>query len=236
MSRRRQSFPFNRYSLSPVRNSRRVTMISPLANCTRLSVARDGCFGRRSVRLYAIFRRCSSKIGLALRIFVRRVFRGIQGPGLDFSDGSFGRIGCSRAQGSLVPVVIAQGNLILNNNFRFADEATLINLRIDESKRHFGHASGLALAGSREDDVFHARTTEGFGRLFAQNPGDGVGDVGFSATVGAHYGGNALTGELQLRPVAKGLKSQNLQLLYFEQRPTPCGMANPNPVPAKAEK
>src|SRR6266700_719653 len=33
MSRRRQSFPFSKYSLSPDRNSRRVTTISPARNC-----------------------------------------------------------------------------------------------------------------------------------------------------------------------------------------------------------
>src|SRR5258708_33719244 len=40
MSRRRQSLPFNRYSLSPERNKRRVTTISPARNCCWLNLRR----------------------------------------------------------------------------------------------------------------------------------------------------------------------------------------------------
>ena len=40
MSRRRQSLPFSRYSLSPERNRRRVTTISPERNCCWLNLRR----------------------------------------------------------------------------------------------------------------------------------------------------------------------------------------------------
>src|SRR5207237_6011 len=126
MSRRRQIFPLSRYSLSPERNSRRVTTISPALNWT----------------------------------------------GLDF--------------------------------------------RVDQRERHLGHAGWLAIPRADKDHIFHARAAQALGRLFAQHPGDGVGNIRLAAPIGPHNGGNAFAMEFQLGAVAKRLKSEDLQLLQSE--------------------
>ena len=46
------------------------------------------------------------------------------------------------------------------------------------------------------------------GRLFAQHPADGVGDVGFAATIGANDGRDPRL-KIQRSPVGKRFKSQN---------------------------
>jgi hypothetical protein len=61
--------------------------------------------------------------------------------------------------------------------------------------------------------------------LLTQHPGNSVGNIGLSAPVGAHHGGNAFARKFQFRAITEGLESQDLQLLKFEQLPTPSGMA-----------
>ena len=55
------------------------------------------------------------------------------------------------------------------------------------------------------------------GRLLAQHPGDGVGDIRLAAAVGTDDGRNAVAMEPELGAVAKRLEPENLQLLQFEQ-------------------
>ena len=65
-----------------------------------------------------------------------------------------------------------------------------------------------------EDDVLHLRPTHGTRTLFAEDPTDRVGDIRFSAAVGADDGGHALL-EHEFEMIGKGFKS-----MYFELRQT----------------
>ena len=58
-------------------------------------------------------------------------------------------------------------------------------------------------------------------RLFAQHPGDGVGNIRFAASVGADDGGDAFALKAQFGAITKRLESEDLQLLQFEQLRTP---------------
>ena len=93
----------------------------------------------------------------------------------------------------------------------------VVDLGVDEGERDLGHAGGLAVAGAGEDDVFHLDAAEGFGGLFAEDPGDGVGDVGFAAAVGADDGGDAFAGELNLGAITEGFEAEYLNFLELEQ-------------------
>ena len=70
-----------------------------------------------------------------------------------------------------------------------------------------------------------------FGGLLAEDPGDGVGDVGLAAAVGADDGGDAFAGELDLGAVAEGLEAEDLDFLELEQirplRRVPFGLGRP---------
>lgn len=84
---------------------------------------------------------------------------------------------------------------------------------VDEHHGDGGHAYRFAGLGSGEDDVFHPGAAEAAGGLFAENPADGVTEVGFTATVGTYYGGDASPIETQLGSVAEGLEALKFDLL-----------------------
>src|SRR5208283_2643280 len=85
-------------------------------------------------------------------------------------------------------------------------------------QRYFGHAGGLAVAGTGENYVFHARTAQSLGGLLAQHPGDGIRDVGLAATVGPDDGGDAVPVKLEVGAIAKRFEAENLKPLQFKQR------------------
>src|SRR5699024_1920076 len=82
-----------------------------------------------------------------------------------------------------------------------------------------GAAEGGAAGGAGEDDVLHLAAAQGFGSLFAQDPGDGVDDVGFTGAVGADDAGDARF-EAQGRGRGEGLESLQREALEV-QRSTP---------------
>jgi hypothetical protein len=49
--------------------------------------------------------------------------------------------------------------------------------------------------------------------LLAEDPGDGIGDVGLAAAVRSDDGGNAFAGELDLGTITEGLEAEYLNLL-----------------------
>ena len=93
----------------------------------------------------------------------------------------------------------------------------VVDFGIDQGERNLGHAGGLAVARAGEDDVFHADAAQGLGRLLAQHPGNGVGDIRLAAAVRADDGGDAVAVKLQLGAVAERFESEDLQLFQFEQ-------------------
>ncbi len=95
--------------------------------------------------------------------------------------------------------------------------AAVVDLGVDEGQRDLGHTGRLAVACSGEDDVLHLDASEGLGGLLAEDPGDGVRDVGLAAAVGSDDGGDAFAGELDLGAITKGLEAEYLDLLELEQ-------------------
>ena len=73
-----------------------------------------------------------------------------------------------------------------------------------------GKALAAAGLGPAEDHILHLAPPEGFGGLLPQNPADGVGEVGLSAAVGPHDGGDGML-EGEDRPVRKGLEPLQFQ-------------------------
>ena len=150
--------------------------------------------------------------------------------GLGFFDGALGVFRGAGADGGFVPVFVWKIGCGLQNarsTRQFVLNIDLggrigvgpgILLRIDQGERDFGHAGGLAVAGSGEDDVFHAGATKGLGRLLAQHPGDSVGNIRLAAAVGADDGGDAVPVELEVGAVAKRFEAENLKPLQFKQR------------------
>ena len=133
------------------------------------------------------------------------------GAGLGFGDGLFGLLGALLAEAGLVPV---GGEVVVDDDLGFGVEAgTVVDLGVDESERNLGHTGGLAVASAGEDDVLHLDAAEGFGGLLAEDPGDGIGDVGLAAAVGSDDGGDAFAGELDLGAITEGLEAEYLNLL-----------------------
>ena len=54
-----------------------------------------------------------------------------------------------------------------------------------EDQRHLGHTQGLRGGRAGEDDLFGLAGAHSLGGLFAEDPQQGVGDVGLAAAVGA---------------------------------------------------
>src|SRR5262249_26384818 len=161
-------------------------------------------------------------------------FGGIERSGLDFSHGSICGFGGRGAGSGLIPIVLTERHLVLDIDLRLVSRGAFVDLGIDQRERNLGHTRGLAFATAGKDHILHARATQALGGLFAQHPGDGVGDIGLPTTIGAHHRGNTFTRKLQFGPVTEGLESKDLQPLQFEQRPTPSGMANRNPARGRA--
>ena len=93
------------------------------------------------------------------------------------------------------------------HGMRFVGDVLAVNLRVHQGHGDVGHAKRLAIAGAREDHVFHASAAQAFGGLLTQYPTDCIADVGLPAAVGPDDAGNALAGEAKLGTLAKGLES-----------------------------
>ena len=59
-------------------------------------------------------------------------------------------------------------------------------VRVVQDERHLGEAHRAARRRAREDDVLHGLAAQHLGALLAEDPQDGVGDVGLARPVGAH--------------------------------------------------
>ena len=141
----------------------------------------------------------------------------VGGAGLGFGYGLFGFGGGLLAESGFVPVG-AGGQAVGDDELGTVgvELVAVVDLGIDEGEGDFGHAGGFAVAGAGEDDVFHLDAAEAFGGLLAEDPGDGVGDVGFAAAVGADDGGDAVSGELDLGSIAEGLEAEDLDFFELE--------------------
>ena len=77
---------------------------------------------------------------------------------------------------------------------------------IGEDQLDLALGEGLAAVGASEDDVLHCRSAQGLGGLFAQDPADGVNDVGLAAAIGSDHGRDPGT-ELDAGPVGEAFES-----------------------------
>ena len=79
-----------------------------------------------------------------------------------------------------------------------------------QDEGHLGIPRLAALSSAAEDHILHLPSPQGPGGLLPHDPADGVGDIGFARTIGAHDGGDILTeGEHGL--VGKGLEALDLK-------------------------
>ena len=95
---------------------------------------------------------------------------------------------------------------------------------IVKGHRHLGVAHGTAAVRAAEDDVLHFTASQGLGGDLTQHPAHGVGDVGFTASVGADDDRNAYgaVGHHLIRALMAGIKDQlgavwkGLEALHFD--------------------
>src|ERR1051326_5733815 len=78
-------------------------------------------------------------------------------------------------------------------------------------QHHFGHAARRPIARTLKDDVFHLAAAQMLDSLLAQHPGDRVGHVALSATVGPDDARYSVSSEDEVSMVGKGLEAR-----YFE--------------------
>ena len=83
-------------------------------------------------------------------------------------------------------------------------------VRIVQRQRCLRKAQLRALGRSAKDHILHFGTPEGLGALFAHDPQDRVGNIGFSGTVGTYDGGDIIA-EPDHRFVRKGLEALQFQ-------------------------
>jgi hypothetical protein len=83
---------------------------------------------------------------------------------------------------------------------------------------NFGKTHGGTLFGTAENHVLHLAHTERGGALFAQDPTDGVGNVGLAAAVRTHHRRKALGGEIDFGPLGKGLETEYFELCNLHYR------------------
>ena len=85
-------------------------------------------------------------------------------------------------------------------------------------QHNFRHAAGLAVARPLKDDIFHFGAAQVLYPLFAQNPGDGVGDVAFAATVRPDNRSYSITCEDEVSIVGEGLEARDFETSKLEHR------------------
>ena len=83
-------------------------------------------------------------------------------------------------------------------------------LAVVQHQRHLCKPQALALGGAVKDDILHLVAPEGTGGLLPHHPPNGVGNIGFSRSVGAYNHGD-IGAKGQHRLLRKGLKPLNLQ-------------------------
>ena len=89
--------------------------------------------------------------------------------------------------------------------FRIQGTITIIN-----NDGNFGKAHGGTFFGTAENHVLHLAHTERRSFLFAQDPADGIRNVGLATAVRSHHGSQAFRGEVDFGPLGEGLESKNL--------------------------
>ena len=90
---------------------------------------------------------------------------------------------------------------------------------IIEGERHLAERLALARLRAVEDDVLHIGAAHGLGRLLAEHPADGVGNVALAAAVRPHDTGDAVV-EFDLGFVGKRLETVEFYLFEMHRSST----------------
>jgi hypothetical protein len=90
-------------------------------------------------------------------------------------------------------------------------------LRVFHGNGDLGQSHGRPLGGAVEDAVCHAFCPKGLVALFAQDPADGIDDVGLSAAIGADDAGRAVAAEGDYGALAERLEAKNLHFSELKQ-------------------
>ncbi len=77
-----------------------------------------------------------------------------------------------------------------------------------DGQRNLRHAQRFAAVGAVEYDIGHLAAAQGLGRLLAQNPADGIGDIGLAAAIRADNRGDARL-KIQRSFIREGFEPQN---------------------------
>ena len=77
-----------------------------------------------------------------------------------------------------------------------------------DGQRHFRHAKSFATIGAGKNHIGHLAATQGLGRLFAQNPANGIGNIRFAAPVRTDNRGNTRL-KIERSLVREGLETQH---------------------------
>src|SRR5258708_2357603 len=90
-------------------------------------------------------------------------------------------------------------------------------LGIFQSDGDFGESQRRTLGGAIENAIGHALGTERFVTLFAENPGNGIHDVGFAAAVRPDDAGRAGPAECDNGSFTKRFKANDFNFSQLQQ-------------------
>ena len=88
----------------------------------------------------------------------------------------------------------------------------LCQKHVAQAQTHLGSTRGLSRIAAVEDHVFHPVAAKALGALFAQHPGDGVGDVALAAPVWPDDSGDAAI-EREVRSIRERFEAGDFKLL-----------------------
>ena len=115
------------------------------------------------------------------------------------------------AHGAAVDVVLTlPGAVVTAGDHHLALLHVKEVIGVIQDQGDLGVARLLTLGGTAENHVLHLSAPEHTGGLFPHDPADGVGDIGFSRSVGPHNGGD-IRPKGQHRLVWEGLEALDLQ-------------------------
>ena len=104
-----------------------------------------------------------------------------------------------------------------------------------QRERHFAHAQRFPAVRAVEYHIRHLAAAQGFGRLLAEHPADGVGDVGLAAAVRPDDGRDPRL-KVQRGLVREGLKAEYCEILEIHLIATASQPKPPSPVKGKPQQ
>ena len=85
-------------------------------------------------------------------------------------------------------------------------------------QNNLGHPARRSIARALKNDILHFRAPQMLDALFAQNPGNRIGNVALAAAVWANNGGYTFTGKDEVGVIREGLEARNFETSKLEHR------------------